>query len=363
MGKAKKSTGKKILKALLAVLLALILIVLGYAVYLQISYYRIGDKQLETENDTAAVMETGVSYRLASWNIGFGAYTKDFGFFMDGGKESRAVSSEKLEENMKRITEKAVSLNADLFAFQEVDCDSDRSWHRDERKDLASALSGMGSVFAMNYDSPYLFWPPLCPHGASRSGLYLFSRFGMSDSRRVELPVEDGITKMLDLDRCYLKTRMQVADGSELVMYDLHLSAYTTDGIISDEQLNILLDDMSSEQEKGNRCIACGDFNKDLLGNSDEVFGCVNNDYAWAKPLPEGMIENHGFTLVCPDSTFPSCRNADSAYHDGQFLVTVDGFITGKGVRVESAEVAVKDADEMFLWSDHNPVVLTFTLE
>ena len=37
---------------------------------------------------------SGELYRVASYNIGFGAYSNDYSFFMDGGKESRARSPE-----------------------------------------------------------------------------------------------------------------------------------------------------------------------------------------------------------------------------------------------------------------------------
>lgn len=52
----------------------------------------------------------------------------------------------------------------------------------------------------------------------------------------------------------------------------------------------MLLSDMQSEYEKGNYCICGGDFNKDLLGNSEEVFGVSAGDYTWAQPLPEELF-------------------------------------------------------------------------
>ena len=43
----------------------------------------------------------------------------------------------------------------------------------------------------------------------------------------------------------------------QLVLYAVHLSAYTSDGVIANEQAEMLLSDMQSEYEKGNYCI-CG---------------------------------------------------------------------------------------------------------
>ena len=55
---------------------------------------------------------------------------------------------------------------------------------------------------------------------------------------------------------------------------------------------------MLAEYEAGNYCVAGGDFNKDLLGNSLEIFGVAagEND-TWAQPIPEGTIPA-GLTLV-----------------------------------------------------------------
>lgn len=79
--------------------------------------------------------------------------------------------------------------------------------------------------------------------------------------------------KLLDLDRCYSLSRLPVEDGRELCLYNLHLSAYTSDGAIATEQLKLLCADMAAEYQRGNYVIAGGDFNKDVLGNSDEAFG------------------------------------------------------------------------------------------
>ena len=54
----------------------------------------------------------------------------------------------------------------------------------------------------------------------------------------------------------------------------------------------------------------------------------------------------------------PSCRNADGEYHEGQYVVTVDGFIVSDNVNVLQSTVI----DTGFAYSDHNPVRLTFSL-
>ena len=125
--------------------------------------------------------------------------------------------------------------------------------------------------------------------------------------------------------------------------------------------LKLLLADMQAEYEAGNWCVAGGDFNKDLLGDSAYYFGEADQAYSWAQPIPEGTFDNYDISLVAPldeSAPVPSCRNADSAYHEGQYVLTVDGFLVSKNVTVENAAVV----DTGFQWSDHNPVIMTFTL-
>ena len=363
--------GKTICKTLGLVLLALLILVVLYVVYVFASYHRVGDQSLSVMHCSSRdavpmedAVETGAVYRVSSANAGFGAYSADYSFFMDGGRESRARSRQAVDENMRGIVAFVKGLSPDFALFQEVDTDGTRSWHIDETAYLSDAMTGceFDEVFAQNYDSPYLFYPLIQPHGANQSGIVTLSRHPIASVARRELPVESGFMKLLDLDRCYSVSHIPTASGKELVLYNLHLSAYTSDGAIATEQLELLCADMLAEYEAGNYCVAGGDFNKDLLGNSPEIFGVAagEND-TWAQPIPEGTIPA-GLTLVAPfDETAPtaSCRTASEPYSiETTFRLTVDGFLVTANVTAESAVVI----DTGFAWSDHNPVAMTFTL-
>ena len=364
--------GKTIGKTLGLVLLALLILVVLYVVYVFAGYHRVGDQTLSVAHCGSKVavpmegaVETGTVYRVSSANAGFGAYSADYSFFMDGGRESRARSRQEVDRNMRGIVAFVKDLSPDFALFQEVDTDGTRSWHIDETAYLDDAMTGyeFDEVFAPNYDSPYLFYPLIQPHGANQSGIVTLSRHPIASAVRRELPVESGFMKLLDLDRCYSVSRIPTANGRELVLYNLHLSAYTSDGTIATEQLEQLCADMLAEYEAGNYCVAGGDFNKDLLGNSPEIFGVAarEND-TWAQPIPEGTIPA-GLTLVAPfDETAPaaSCRTASEPYSiETTFRLTVDGFLVSDNVEV--VDSAVLDAG--FLYSDHNPVWMDFTLK
>ncbi|MBP5662301.1 MAG: endonuclease/exonuclease/phosphatase family protein [Clostridia bacterium] len=351
---------KKVIKIICVVLACIVLIVGGYIGYVFVSFHRLGDGALPVQGQ-AAPGETADGYTIVSYNIGFGAYEADFGFFMDGGDRAWAWSKERLDTNLTAIGTFLHEQDADFVFVQEVDFDSTRSYHIDERPYLTRALSGRQYTFAQNYDSPFLCYPILQPHGASKSGLMTFSREAMLSASRVELPIETGVTKILDLDRCYAKHLVRTADGKELVLYNFHLSAYTSDGTIATEQLKLLLADMAQEYAQGRYAVAGGDFNKDLLGDSSVYFGKADREYTWAQPIPEGTFDGVPVKPVAPldeENPVPSCRNADGAYHAGQFVLTVDGFLVTDNVTVISSAVI----DTGFAYSDHNPVSMRFVL-
>lgn len=354
---------KKALKIILIILLVIILLAACYVAYVFISYHRIGSGPVVVSGKTDTAAQTDEPYHLVSWNIGFGAYTQDYDFFMDGGTQSWAESPERLDANLGEICERIDAFDADFYLVQEVDIDSTRSYHRDERVPIISTLGGgYVNTFAQNYDSPFLFYPFTEPHGASRSGLLTFSRFDITNALRMELPIETSVMKLVDLDRCYSVNRIPTADGKELVLYNLHLSAYTSDGQIANEQLRMLVDDMKTEYAAGNWCIAGGDFNKDLPGNSGDLFGVPTREGdTWAQPLPAGIIPE-GLSLVVPlhaDDPHASCRTASEPYNIATtFRITVDGFLVSDNVTVLDADVIELD----YMNSDHNPVYMDFVL-
>ncbi len=361
----KKSVPKTILKVIGIVLLALILIVAGYFAYVFLQYHRIEDNQaLTVENPKTEKASVGQEYRMISFNIGFGAYEQDFGFFMDGGDRAWAWSKERLQTNLEKTNAFIGQEQAEFFLIQEVDFDSTRTYHVDERPGIAAALSNMNYTFAQNWDSAFLFAPPTQPHGSARTGIMTFSEFQITSGLRRSLPLETGIMKIVDLDRCYSVNRIPTDDGHELVVYNVHLSAYTSDGKIAEEQLRMMVSDMQGEYNKGNYCIAGGDLNKDLSGDAVKYFGTSAGDYTWAQPIPESIFQGFNVHLVFPYDEVkktPSCRNADGPWtHDPltQYVLTVDGFLVTDNVAITYANVIDTD----FMFSDHNPVEITFVL-
>ena len=259
-------------KLLLKAVGLILLIVIGYVSYVFLTYSRIKDNlALEVKNPSDKAARTDVPYTIVTYNIGFGAYTADYTFFMDEGKESRARSRESVLTCVNGTADTALFCSPDFALYQEVDTDSTRSYHVDEAALLAARFAEQDSytnVFAQNYHSAYLMYPPLAPHGASNSGLLTLSRLQITSSLRRSLPIATDFKKILDLDRCYSISRIPVENGRELILINTHLSAYGTDAAQGNAQLEMLFADMQKEYEQGNYVICGGDFNHDFLVNS-----------------------------------------------------------------------------------------------
>ena len=351
---------KKSVKILLWILLGIFSVSIIYVSYVFLSYYRLEDNiKLEPLNNNSAIIETDKEYSVLIWNLGFGAYSDDYSFFMDGGKYSRAFSKDDTINNIESMAESAYNEKTDFYMFQEVDVSSTRSYYVDETSLLKNKFDDFASVFAQNYDSPYLFYPFNSPHGKSKSGLMTFSSFKIESGVRRSLPIENSFSKLLDLDRCYSIIKIPVSDGKYLCLYNIHLSAYTTDPTTTNQQIDILITDMQYEYECGNYIICGGDFNKDLLGDSSEYFGVDGKDFSWAQPFPFAKIPNNFSLIDNAENNVPSCRNADRPYDENNFVLVVDGYIISENI----IEIDSKILDFKFQYSDHNPVKLNFKLK
>lgn len=353
-----------ILKSALAVLLVLVIALGAYVAYLFIDHDRIEDNlSLDIADNTESLVPVGDKLKMLSYNIGFCAYTQDFSFFMDGGTESRAKSEQSVNDVLDGIDELLHQENADIVLLEEVDENADRSHHVDQRAFFTTNNNEYDAVFATNFDSAYLFYPFTKPHGKSLSGLLTLSKFDIRSSTRRSLPVEDSVMKIVDLDRCYSVSTLPTENGKELILYTVHLSAYTSDGTIATQQLKMLVSDMKAQYNKGNYVVCGGDFNKDLLLDSGAIFGVSGEEYTWAQAFPTDMLSDTGLSLVAPfDESNPvaTCRNTDEPYKSqGQFNVTLDGFIVSDNVKVSDSNVI----DTEFMYSDHNPVYINFTLK
>ena len=354
---------KKLLKILFTILIAVLIITAAYVGYVAFSYSRIDDHQILAPEGKGLIKTAaaGQTYTAVTQNCGFGAYTPDFTFFMDGGTQSWAKSKESVVACIDAAAEEVLSFDPDFVLFQEIDRDSTRSYHVDQMAQMRTAFRDFSSVFAVNYHSAFLMYPLTQPHGASNSGLLTLSRVGVTSAERRTLEISKGFSKFLDLDRCYSVSRIPVSGGKELVLYNVHLSAYGGSDAIRTSQMTQLFEDMEAEYQKGNYCVCGGDFNHDFTGDSTQKLNNGSSrEFDWAMPFPEDLLPSciRRCTDYADGELIATCRNCDVPYGPGCMTFIIDGFLVTDNVKVTE----VKNIDIGFSYSDHGPVVMKFYL-
>ena len=360
----KPTAGGIILRIAAGLLLAAFLIAAGYLSYVFLSYSRLEDNIQTPLKGTASrgdAVSVNTPYTVVTQNLGFGAYTPDFTFFMDGGRESWGRSREAVVAAVDEGIDTVLALDPDFILLQEVDTDSTRSYHVNQEDQIAARAAGYMSAAAVNYHSAFLMYPFRQPHGASNSELLTLSRYTITSSLRRSLPISESVSKILDLDRCYSVSRIAVDNGMELVIYNVHTSAYGNSDEIRTAQMTMLFNDMQAEYDRGNYVVCGGDFNHDFTGTSvrDYNESADVSGLGWAAPfpielLPADFVRCTDYTSAAPT---PTCRNDDVPY-PGCMVLIVDGFLVSKNVTV----TVLDNVWTAFSYSDHTPVVMTFTL-
>ena len=352
-----------ILGIALGVILAL---AIAYLLYVIAFYHRFPDNQVleivsaaDAEAEIGDKVPTEVELTIVTYNVGFGAYSPDYTFFMDGGKSSWAKSKESATNLITGAGELSLSFEPDFVLLQEIDIDSTRTYHLDELALLRTKLSQYENSFAQNYDSPYLLYPFYEPHGASKAGLAVFSKYDITYAIRRSLPVSSDFNRLLDLDRCYSVNRIPTENGKELVLINIHMSAYGSNPSVREGQINMFTEEMRREYEAGNYVIVGGDFNHNLRDEIDP------DAPGWAQRFPREDLPD-GFSLA-----FDVCQGeTDIAHNTGRasevpydpattYTVTLDGFFVSDNITVTSYHAV----DTGYLYSDHDPVVMQFVLE
>ena len=346
-------------RLILTLLIIIIVAAVALVAWLWIAEYRPADT--ETVTATAGVkhdfVQIGETYQIVTLNVGYGGLDRDTDFFMDGGEAVLPESQDKVEENIAGILSALYNQQADLVLLQEVDISSKRSYYIDQADTITRGLS-MGRAFAYNFKVPFVPFP-IPPIGKVESGLLTLSNLKVEKAQRVSLPnAHSWPVSLANLKRCLLVEYLPIDESDQtLVLINLHLEAYTS-GELRQKQLDVLFDLMEEELEKGNYVIAGGDFNASFPGAED--WYPLAEDAAWkpsdlsADDLPDGFSFAY-------DLSVPTCRSLDQIYLGDRrehTMYAIDGFIVSDNVKVNGTQTI----DLNFQYSDHQPVVLDFTL-
>lgn len=346
--------GKKIWKIIGSIVLAIVIILGAFLAYLTIQEYRpdpIETQKIPENTDKVSIED---EFSIVTYNVGYGGLSQETDFFMDGGTEVQPESEEVVQRNLDGIAKILNENVADAYFIQEVDLDSKRSYHINE-KEFLEQETGKRGIFAYNFKSQIVPYPlPMIGH--VESGLLTLLNNKVDESMRVSLP--ESFTwpvKTCNLKRCLMKTYLPI-EGSDkkLVLINFHLEAYDSgEGKI--KQSKMLAEILEEEYEKGNYVIAGGDFNQTFPSVDKYPFLGEGN---WKPGVIDSEMLPEGFHFAI-DDRYPTCRLLNEPYtgsYDTSQVYVLDGFIVSPNVSVSSVNVINTD----FEFTDHQPVKVTF---
>ena len=379
---------KKVFMICIAFILTIVSCIAFYCGYVVISYSRIGDVELQIDNNaTNNQVLLNNKYSATTYNIGFEAYSQDYTFFLDTGYDingnetcghySKAKSKEEVLFNTNGSINTIKNTNTDFILLQEVDIKSTRSFKVNQNEMFKKQLLEYDNVFAYNFNSAFLPYPLYDMHGKSKAGISTFSRYKINYAKRVEYTISNSLSKLFDLDRCFSYSIINVENGKSLYIVNSHMSAYDKGGIIRETQVKELNEFLKKCQENGDYVIVGGDFNHDLLTNNPDFnyndtnkpFNNVLKNPDWVasyfdKNGNSPLIE--GYKVVSSDNV-ATCRNNDIIWNPSlTYKCVVDGFIVSNNINIiEHYNIETKNGNlslDGFAYSDHQPAYISFSL-
>lgn len=296
------------------------------------------------------------------WNIGYGGLGRESDFFFDNGRyltsgghdvrPPRAV----VEKNVRGIVQTLAAHRADYYLLQEVDRHSRRSFFTDEFVRIARAFPGYAAYFATNYRvwrMPLPLAEPWNAYGRVEAGLATFLKVQPYESLRYQLPGHfDWPTRIFQLDRCVAVHRVRTRFGPDLVIINMHHSAYD-DGRIKQQQNDFLRRLAMDEYARGNYVLIGGDWNQCPPGFPFDRFMPGRTQGYTQLELPTDFVPE-GWQWVY-DATRPTNRKVRDRYvPDSTFVTLIDFYLLSPNL--VPLEVHTIDLD--FAYSDHQPVWL-----
>ncbi len=332
----------------------LLLIPTSLILYLAITEYK--PKEIENakivKNNMVTKAKKGMS--VTTLNIGYGSLDEAQDFFVEGGKGSRCISRERTQNNLKNIVKLLRRFDSDFYFLQEVDEPCQRSCFVNQLRYITKKFNDYNSTYVNNYKVKYVPLPLFRPMGSVISGLLSLSKYKITDSKRYQLKGEEPFFKRIFfLKRCMMVNTINYKDGKELVLINIHLSAYDKGGYLRKQQTKHLTEYIKEISKTQKYVIIGGDWNH-LLDNSKFEESMPE----WVGLLPESLFET-GYKMIF-DDTENTVRSEDKPYVKGEnFETIIDGFLVSDGIEV----VKVKTFNDVYKYTDHNPVTMTFKLK
>ncbi len=281
---------------------------------------------------------------ILSWNLGFGGLGQEAEFYPDGGRSLIPSSRRDVRRYAQGIGDWVAQAAADVLLLQEA-----------ARPSAVNRRVDLLAVLERSLQGRWRAWSPDASLAFPRIsvGLAVFAPGPAGRVERVELPGEKRWQRYhLLVARFPLQGRT-----GELVLADLHLSAFDPKAGLRGRQLEAVMEFALSEYRRGSHVVLGGDWNL-LLAETHFAHTTAERYLFWLHPLPAGFLPP-GWRLAADDRV-PSVRTLERPYRPGEnYTAVIDGFLVSPNVTV----LEVRTAEQGFLFSDHQPVTARLRLD
>lgn len=352
---------KIVLISVCSLLVLVITFIGGVLIFASATTLKVKDtEEMPIKGEITTKVDKNEAIHILTWNMGYGALDERQDCYWDGGKGVDGESKEIVQENVDAIKSKIKELDPDIFMVQEIDVDSKRSYYIDELASLEETFPNTTyeNSFARNFKAGLVPLPLYNMTGKVDAGIGTFSKFDITASTRVQLPIPfSWPMKLFNLKRCLLVERMPIqGTDKELVIVNLHLEAYD-DGEGKAKQLAMMMGLLQEEYEKGNYVIAGGDFNQTFSTTNYEKYPKGDN---FVCPVIDAS--NYPSFTFKMDDTYPTCRSLITPYvnvdKDTFTYYMIDGFVVSNNITINTIETL----NLGFKNTDHNPVSMSVSL-
>jgi endonuclease/exonuclease/phosphatase family metal-dependent hydrolase len=321
---------KKILKFLFVGFVGLFFILVGFYFWASSPNLALNKYNSLASYNYPSQIKNDSIHSIITYNIGY----------LSGMTNNLAVEKPKslFDQNINKVIYELKKADADIIALQEIDFDSNRSFHINQQEEIAK----LGYSYAgqnVNWDKKYVPFPyfPFSLHfGKIISGQSVLSKYTIVNQERIELLRNDNNPFYYDsfyLDRLAQVVKININDKI-LVLINVHLEAYDRETRAKQMQkikslyLKYYLDFPT---------IILGDFNSDT-NLSDASIGLLLK-------LPH--MGCAAFDPLGPDNTFSSkspTKRLDYILYNDNFIQEINGSV-------------LKQFDQA---SDHLPLQMNF---
>lgn len=294
-------------------------------------------------------------YTIVTYNVGYASGLTN--------NTANNASDSEYAENLSTIIAALQSVRPDFVAFQEIDYDSARSYHRDQLRLIADGNGLRYRAKGYNWDCNYLpfpYWPPSAHYGRILSGQAIASAFPITVHTKTTL-IKPGerpfYYNAFYLDRIVQRTEIEL-DGTSLTLLNVHLEAYMKG--TREAQAKAIVEIV---REFDNRpLILLGDFN--AAPEWVQRQGASINADADTELLDDItltiLLEDTGLTNALPEADYADGRAAlHNTFSSKNPTAPIDHIFYNRYIERVTAR-ALQDAGT---GSDHFPVLMTFSIK